>query len=215
MSAEEEGMEIGDVRLPFIYDAFVFDNEDPKGVGRVRATIPGIANPTAWALPVGTFGGTNRRGLFSVPPKGASIVVYFNQGDPQAPRYLGGYWGSSVDGASDDGSTGAETPERARDAPIPERPQITTLETDRWAIVLDDRPMAVDEQGVPVESAGQDSFIILHKPTGQSIEIDGGRQGITITGTTIVIKAKGALTLDGLVVNIGGRKVRKNAGVIS
>jgi hypothetical protein len=215
MSAEEDGMEQGDVRFPYIYDAFVVDNEDPKGIGRVRARIPGLSERTPWALPVGTFGGKTRRGLYSVPPLGASVAVFFNQGDPQAPRYLGGYWGSAVEGAADDGSTGAETPERARDAQISERPKITTLETERWAIVLDDRAMAVDEQGVPIESVGQDSFIILHKPTGQNIEIDGGRQGITITGTTIVIKAKGALTLDGLVVNIAGRKVRKNAGVIS
>lgn len=214
MSIEEDGLESGDVRLPYIYDATVVDNNDPKGVGRVRAEIPGLGR-TPWALPVGTFGGTNRRGLHSTPPVGATIAVYFHQGDPQAPRFMGGYWGSTVEGAADDGSTGAEVPERVRSAPIGERPKITVLETDRWAIVLDDRETPVDAAGVPVASSGQDSMIILHKPTGQSIEIDGGREGITISGTTIVIKATGMLTLDGLVVNIAGRKVRKNAGVIA
>lgn len=221
MSAEEEGNEDGDIRLLGIYDALVIDVVDPQGRGRVKIDIPGVV-AGVWALQVGgPGGGAARRGFFSTPPVGAVVAAYFNQGDPQAPRYLGGWWPAEADGAADDGGVGTAVPIRARDVPANERHLVHVFETDRWALVFDDRAAPRDDAGEPIDDGGatvggQDTLLILHKESGQFIEIDGGRRGMTIEATAaLFIRSKGLLDLDGLVVQIAGRKVLRTGGLIS
>lgn len=223
MSAEEDGLEEDDIRLPFIYDGVVIDDADPDGHGRVRVKVEGVLDEGSdWAWPVGNPGGGKaRRGLFVVPEVGSTVAVYFCQGDPSAPRYLGGFWGPEVDGAGDAGGVGSELPTRARDVPVPDRKRVQVLETERWAIVIDNRETPKNEAGEPVDDPtrpadGQDTFLILHKESGASFEIDGGRRGITISAIAgIRLLTDGLVEIDGSVVQIAGRKVMRTGGVIS
>jgi hypothetical protein len=221
MSAEEE-LEDDDVRLPYIYDATVVDDADPLGLGRVRVMIPGVIEPKSdWAYPIGTMGGgRHQRGFFNVPETGSTVAVYFHQGDPDHPRYFSGFWNDQGEDVVT-GEAGSQLPTRVRDRPVEQRKHLRAFETERWMMVFDDRETPKNEAGEPVDDPGnphdgQDTFILLHKESGDFFEIDGGRRGMTIQTTGgLLIRAQGMIDIDGLVVQIAGRKVLKTGGIIS
>lgn len=76
------------------YRAFVVDNEDPKGWGRVRLQIPGIADNEMdyWAWPKNQFSGRGF-GCKITPPKGTLVWAEFEQGDPNKPLFSHGHFG--------------------------------------------------------------------------------------------------------------------------
>lgn len=75
------------------YRAFVVDNDDPEKQGRLRLVIPGIAdNPMDyWAWGTGQFSGTGF-GCQVLPPKGATVWVEFELGDPNRPIWSHGHF---------------------------------------------------------------------------------------------------------------------------
>lgn len=79
-------------RLPYLYPARVTNNADPKGLRRVRVTIPGLIEPESpWAQPMGSAGGGSEfRGGVIVPEVGATVAVQFAFGDPALPYYIAG-----------------------------------------------------------------------------------------------------------------------------
>jgi len=178
-----------DPRYTALYIGEVVDRDDPEGLGRVRVRIPGLIDPASpWAFPLGTVGGgSDRRGFFSVPEKGAEVGVLFHQGDVDHPFYLCGHWGKP--------NGKAEVPEPARDLPKEEVPQVRAFETDRFLLVFDDR-------------AGKEAFLIKDKKSGDQIEFDGAAMGITIKATAgLVLKADGLVNIEGAAVQINGRLV--------
>jgi hypothetical protein len=213
MSAEHDDIEPNDLRLGgWPYEGIVTDVNDPDGVGRVRATVPGVG-PTAWCRPISAGGGAARRGAWMIPPVGATVLVWFVQGSPERPVYLGGYWGSAVPGAADDGSTGTEAPERVRDIPPAERPSVAVVETKDWAIIADSRARERADDGTPVAEV-ESTLLVTHKPTGTRLEIDGASRSISLLADTIYLKAEGQVIIDGLTVSIAERPVRPAAGAI-
>jgi hypothetical protein len=78
--------------LPYFYPATVVKNDDPKGLRRVKFTIPGLIEPESpWALPMATAGGgSEKRGGSIVPEIRATIGVQFAFGDPAHPYYFCG-----------------------------------------------------------------------------------------------------------------------------
>jgi len=178
-----------DPRYTALYIGEVVDRDDPEGLGRVRVRIPGLVDPASpWAFPLGTVGGgSDRRGFFSVPEKGAEVGVLFHQGDVDHPFYLCGHWGKP--------NGKAEVPEPARDLPKEEVPQVRAFETSRFLLVFDDR-------------AGKESFLIKDKKSGDEIEFDGSAMGITIKATSaLLLKADGMVNIEGAAVQINGRLV--------
>jgi len=178
-----------DPRYTALYIGEVVDREDPEGLGRVRVRIPGLVDPASpWAFPLGTVGGgSDRRGFFSVPEKGAEVGVLFHQGDVDHPFYLCGHWGKP-NGQS-------EVPEPVRDLPKEEAAQVRALETGRFLLVFDDR-------------MGKEAFLIKDKKSGDQIEFDGVGMGITIKGTSaLLLKADGMVNIEGASVQINGRLV--------
>lgn len=222
--AEEhgEGLEDDDVRLPYFYVGMVVDDNDPEEMGRVRVKIEAVIEKSRWAYPIGTVGGgKTRRGFFNVPEVGSTVGVFFNQGDPDHPHYIAGHWGNQVEGASDEGEDGTQLPERARlpDVPAEAKKKVRVFETERWALVFDDRETPKNDDGDPIDDGvnGQDTFLILHKESGQTIEVDGGRRGITIQATALLnIDARGLVNIgeNALIVQIAGRKVMRTGGNI-
>ena len=178
-----------DPRYTELYIGEVVDRDDPEGLGRVRVRIPGLVDPASpWAFPLGTVGGgSDRRGFFSVPEKGAEVGVLFHQGDVDHPFYLCGHWGKP--------NGQAEVPEPARELPKEEVPQVRAFETGRFLLVFDDR-------------AGKEAFLIKDKKSGDQIEFDGAAMGITIKATAgLVLKADGLVNIEGASVQINGRLV--------
>jgi uncharacterized protein involved in type VI secretion and phage assembly len=178
-----------EVRYPGLYIGEVVDRDDPEGLGRVRVRIPGLVEPaSAWAFPLGTVGGgSDRRGFFSVPEKGAECGVLFHQGDVDHPYYLCGHWGKP--------NGEAEVPEPARGLPKEEAPQVRAFETGRFLFVFDDRE-------------GKEALVVKDKTSGDQIEFDGAGMGITIKATSaLLLKADGVVSIEGASVQIQGRLV--------
>ncbi len=179
----------GELRLDGLHVGEVVDREDPEQLGRVRVRIPGLVEPaSAWAWPLGTVGGgSDRRGFFSVPEKGAEVGVLFHQGDVDHPHYLCGHWGKP------EGQ--AEVPEPVRGLPKEEAPKVRAFETERFLLLFDDRE-------------GKEALVVKDKTSGDQIEFDGKGMGITVKATSaLVLKADGMVTIDAAVVQINGRLV--------
>ena len=80
------------------YRGTVVDNVDPLKLGRVRVVVPGVATGRAgsWALPCVPVAGT-QMGAYLLPALGAAVWVEFEQGDPDHPIWVGGYWATAAD----------------------------------------------------------------------------------------------------------------------
>ena len=181
-----------DVRYPGLYLGEVVDNADPEGLGRVRVRVPGLVEPaSAWAFPLGTVGGgSDRRGFFVVPEKGAEVGVLFHQGDVDHPHYLCGHWGKP------DGQ--AEVPEPVRGLPKDQVPLVRAFETPRFLLVFDDR-------------SGSEKVAIRDKVTGDQIVLDPAA-GISVKSAAkvaveapeVAIRADSSVTVDAPSVAIAG-----------
>jgi len=71
----------------------VTNNKDPDGLGRVKATLPWMADQieTDWARVVTPMAGGSR-GVYFLPEVDDEVLVAFEHGDPGSPYVLGGLW---------------------------------------------------------------------------------------------------------------------------
>lgn len=193
MSDHDHENETGDVRYRYPQIGVVYDRKDPLKIGRVRARIPGLFDPESpWIFPLGFPGGGGKeRGLKWVPPVDAEVMVFFKGGDPNSPYYIPAQYGTP-------GGT-TEVPTAAN---VDGGEDVHALETDRFAITIDDRK-------------GKESMLFKDKKTGDSIEFDGVQLGLHITATTaLVIDVKGLIAINAATVIINGRKVGEGGSQI-
>lgn len=144
------------------YRGVVTDNQDLLMQGRIRAKVQDVLgdNESGWALPAAPYAG-NGVGLFLIPPKGASVWIEFEHGDPDYPIWSGCFWAEG------------EVPTTA--AP-PMLPYKKVLKTDQCTITLDDTPGI---GGVTIETtAGIGAKIVMNM---QGIEISSGSGKILIS----------------------------------
>jgi uncharacterized protein involved in type VI secretion and phage assembly len=90
-------------RLLGPYSATVVDNDDPKGLCRVRVVVPEILGQqeTGWCRASSPYAGAGV-GLASVPPVGSVVFVEWPAGDVgRAPIWTGATWadGAGIEGA--------------------------------------------------------------------------------------------------------------------
>ena len=80
------------------YRGTVINNVDPKGIGRLLTQVPDVlgTSTSSWAMPCFPFTG-NQTGFYCVPPVGAGVWVEFEQGDPDYPIWVGGFYGSKAE----------------------------------------------------------------------------------------------------------------------
>jgi uncharacterized protein involved in type VI secretion and phage assembly len=80
------------------YRGTVTDNNDPDGVGRLRAQVPDVFgnSPSGWALPALPVAGA-KMGAYLVPPVGSGVWIEFEQGDKNHPIWTGCWWGSKIE----------------------------------------------------------------------------------------------------------------------
>jgi len=58
-------------------------------IGRIKVSIPGWIEETAWAQPLG-WGGSAQFGINAVPPIGADVAVFFPNGKIDRPLWIAG-----------------------------------------------------------------------------------------------------------------------------
>jgi uncharacterized protein involved in type VI secretion and phage assembly len=108
----------------------------------------------SWAMPCVPYAGSGV-GFFMLPPVDARIWVEFENGDPDFPVWVGGFWDQSSD--------------------VPASPplaQIKIIKTDTATFTLDDTPGA---GGITIETTAGMKVVL----NAQGIEIANG-QGATI-----------------------------------
>jgi uncharacterized protein involved in type VI secretion and phage assembly len=153
------------------YRASVINNVDPMMKGRIQVQVADVhgLTPSSWAMPCVPVAGI-QTGIFTVPPIGAGVWVEFEQGDPDYPIWVGGYWGGT-----------AEVPTMAKSVP-PALFGITLQTTLQNALVISD--MAGPTGGIMIKSASGATLIV--NDTGIYIQ-NGKGASITLVGPTVAI----------------------------
>lgn len=99
----------GDERDPFTWEGKVVDVKDPQGRHRIRASIEGVTDLTAWAVPRGGGAGGPQRGGNIAPRVGQDVLINYIGGDPERPMWEGADW--SADNIPHDlAAAGADAP---------------------------------------------------------------------------------------------------------
>jgi uncharacterized protein involved in type VI secretion and phage assembly len=161
-----------------VYRGTVVNNIDPLQIGRIMATVPDVggAIPTTWAMPCVPIAG-KQMGTFMVPQIGSGVFVQFEEGDPDRPVWVGGWWGDV-----------AEVPALAL-AGVPGDPNIIIQTTLQNAIVVSD--LAGPTGGIMLKSTTGATVIV--NDTGIYIQ-NGKGASIVMTGPTVTIN-NGALVV--------------------
>jgi hypothetical protein len=161
------------------YRGTVVQNVDPEQRGRLQAMVPDVAGlvPSTWAMPCMPFAGT-QSGIYVVPAIGAGVWIEFEQGDPDFPIWVGGFWGSA-----------AELPSLAL-AGNPASPSVVLQTGLQNAISISDLPgptgglllkcstgalISINELGITL-SNGQGASIAL---TGPTVTVNNGALVVT------------------------------------
>jgi uncharacterized protein involved in type VI secretion and phage assembly len=160
------------------YRGTVFNNVDPLQIGRIQAIVLDVTGlvPSTWAMPCVPIAGT-QTGTFVVPQIGSGVWIEYEQGDPDHPIWVGGYWGTAV-----------EVPALAL-AGNPASPSIVLQTTGQNTLMLSDLP-------------GPAGGILLKTTTGAFIAIND--VGITISNGKGAIITLAANAVD---INLGGLTV--------
>lgn len=199
------------------YTGVVVERADPEKLGRVRVRIPGVVEDrSAWALPVGTFGGgfKARRGIKMVPKIGAEVGVLFHLGDLDHPYYFAGNWGRpKVDGEAFNEAPGGGRSiptsrenlwEEGEPLTAEEAPDVDVIETDSFLFAFDERA-----------GNGNGSFFIRSKKSGDFIEYDGGANAWLVQATqAITLASDGVINIDANQIALNGRQVRNTGNPI-
>lgn len=161
-----------------IYRGTVVKTTDPEQRGRIMALVPDVSKtiPLSWALPCVPVAGI-QMGMFTVPPVGSGVWIEFEQGDPDHPVWVGGFWGTAV-----------EVPALARLVKS-ELPSITLQTPLQNGIVVSDTPGPTG--GIQIKTAS--GAMISVSDVGITIT-NGKGATITLTGNAVDINL-GALTV--------------------
>jgi uncharacterized protein involved in type VI secretion and phage assembly len=160
------------------YRGTVLNNIDPEQRGRIMAMVPDVSNviPQTWAMPCLPVTGL-QMGVFTVPVIGSAVWIEYEQGDPDHPIWVGGFYGSA-----------AEVPVIARLAP-PAVPAIAMQTTLQNGMLISDVPGPTG--GIMLKSATGATLIV--NDTGIYIQ-NGKGASIVMVGPTVTVNA-GALVI--------------------
>jgi uncharacterized protein involved in type VI secretion and phage assembly len=160
------------------YRGTVLNNVDPLQEGRIQVVVPDVSAiaPSSWAMPCLPVTGI-QNGFFTVPPIGAGVWVEFEQGDPDFPIWVGGFWGSA-----------AEVPALARTVP-PAISGFTLQTTLQNGMVISDVPGPTG--GIMLKSTTGATLIV--NDTGIFIQ-NGKGASIVLAGPSVTIN-NGALVV--------------------
>ncbi|HSE15788.1 MAG TPA: phage baseplate assembly protein V [Pyrinomonadaceae bacterium] len=162
-----------------IYRASVVNNIDPMQKGRIQVIVldPGGFTPSSWCNPCVPFTG-KQSGAFVLPQIGSGVWIQFENGDPDQPVWMGGWYGSA-----------AEVPALAL-AGNPISPSIVLQTGLQNTLMISD--MAGPTGGFLLKTT-LGAFISINDTTG--ITISDGKGGmITMIGGLITIN-QGALLI--------------------
>jgi len=164
----------------------VVNNVDPLKMGRVTVRIEGKIDESEWALPFGVGGGE-----WNIPAAGALVWVMFEGGDLDSPVWAHGPWTKPAAEALVPEDAAAAQSEDAATAHL-----LRTFESRAFKITCDERP-------------GAEYLRLVHKESGNFLELDGIQRGLYIkTTASIVLETLGLIQLKGLHIMLNERQVQ-------
>jgi len=88
-------MSDGTTKYYGLYRATVVNNIDPLQMGRIQVIVldAGGFTPSSFANPCVPFTG-KQAGIFCMPQIGSGVWIQFENGDPDQPVWMGGWFGS-------------------------------------------------------------------------------------------------------------------------
>jgi hypothetical protein len=153
----------GDKKFYGKYRGTVINNIDPMQIGRIQAMVPDVSNfiPTSWCMPCLLAGKSS--GTYMVPQIGAGVWIEFEQGDPDYPIWVGGFWGAF-----------AEVPPAALVPPaIPPLGQNIVFQTGmQHSVIISDAPPLPMLAPIPAPAPPGTGGIVLRSPTGAMIVVN-------------------------------------------
>jgi uncharacterized protein involved in type VI secretion and phage assembly len=160
------------------YRATVLNNLDPLQEGRIQVIVPDVSTiaPSSWAVPCVPLAGI-QSGFYAVPVIGSAVWVEFEQGDPDYPIWVGGFWGSA-----------AEVPALARTVP-PVIPSVTVQTPLGNGLIVSDLPGPTG--GIMLKSTTGSAIIVndtgvyIRNSTGASIVLAG--PSVTVNNGALVV----------------------------
>jgi Type VI secretion system/phage-baseplate injector OB domain len=168
------------------YRGTVLDNLDPEQRGRITAIVPDVQGltPMTWALPCVPIAG-KQQGVFHVPQIGAAVWIEFEQGDPEHPIWVGGFWGQALEVP-----TSALTP-----PPVPTGNNIVIQTTLGTTLAISDAPALPVESPLPAPAPVGTGGIALRSKSGAVIVVNdtgiyinnGQGASIEMIGTSVMI----------------------------
>lgn len=181
----------------------VSDNQDPNGLGRIKAQVPDVfgRDTSGWALPAVPYAGDGV-GTFLLPPTGAAVWIEFEHGDPDYPIWSGCFWAQGEPPLS------------------PASPDKKVIKTATATVTLDDTSGA---EAVIVESSNGQKITL----DANGVTIDNGDSTtVKLNGAEIVLETSGGQKLklaasgieldngNGATVKLSGPKVEVNGGAL-
>jgi hypothetical protein len=166
------------------YRGTVVNNVDPEQRGRILAQVPDVLGliPSSWAMPCVPIAG-KQQGTFFIPQLGAGVWIEFEQGDPDFPVWVGGFWGLV-----------GEVPAMALAPPAipPGGQNIVVQTTNQNLMAVSDAPPTPLSGGIVLRSTGgarivvNDSGIYIDNGKGASIQMIGPNVVINNGGLTVI-----------------------------
>jgi len=150
------------VRFYGLYRAVVSSNNDPDGLGRIKAKVRAFDDEeTAWALPALPFAGPGV-GLYLIPPLKAHVFVAYEEGMRWKPVWIGCFW---MDDPVDPGKLSGA------------KPAVKQLKTTVATITIDD-----DQKAIAIETA--DGRVSI---TSSAVEVTNGTASVKLAGQKVSI----------------------------
>ncbi|KQR00993.1 VgrG-related protein [Deinococcus sp. Leaf326] len=182
-------------KQPGLVIGIVTNNDDPKGMGRVKVKFPWLSDKheSDWAR-VASVGGGAKRGMAWLPEVDDEVLIGFEQGDMHHPYVVGGLW-NGVDALPEPNKKlvkGGKTVRRVQYSrkghkivldDSDDQPGITVEDMNGNVIHIDSRTnkLTIRMKGdIEVSAQGR---LDLKAQTG--VSIDGGAGAVTVRGTTI------------------------------
>ena len=176
------------------YRGEVTDDRDPTRRGRVKVKVPAVTGAhEQWAMPCVPYA-SKGVGFFVVPPRGASVWVEFEGGDPDAAIVSGCFWGPG-------------------DAPIQaaQQQQFTkAFVTDTLSLVIDEAKKSV---ALDIHPGGKDGSKVLSAvidAKGVTVASEPGSVTMTETGLELRFGSRVSIKLAaaGVAINKDALKVQ-------
>ena len=134
------------------YRGLVTENEDPSGLGRLKARVPEVLGDvdSGWALPSVPYAGDGV-GAHLIPPAGAGVWIEFEAGDVSRPIWTGCWWGQDQIPKDEAGSAA--------------KPPVKIIRSDEGLLVsLDD-----DGQTINVSDADASNVLTIKVQAGEIV----------------------------------------------